>query len=90
MKTYTSIETSNTYRPLQDWRETAESDIMDKIRIETVLILVHSLSNKYQLRVLLIYCLGFFFVGFHIFTFHFVFLSPDFYLKGELKSKIVE
>lgn len=48
-------------------------------RIETVLVEVNSSSGKFQVRVLLLFCLYTFAMGMHAYTFLFMFISPRFF-----------
>lgn len=52
-------------------------------RIETILIKINSSSGKFQIRVLFLFCLYNFFMGAHLNTFIFMFLSPKFFVKNQ-------
>lgn len=53
-------------------------------KIEAILVRVNSDSPKFQLKVLCTVCLFSFFMGFHAFTFVFMFFSPHFFSAGHL------
>lgn len=52
-------------------------------KMEEVLIYLNSFNNKFQIEVISIFCFFFFFIGMHIFTVVYLFLSPNFYSKAK-------
>jgi hypothetical protein len=71
------------YSPFEDHIELSEYDKLNsKTKIEEVLIYLHSFSNKFQIMTFLISIFYCFAMGLHVFTFVYMFLSPDFHAKG--------
>ena len=65
------------------------TDNEEASRIENVLKEANSTSDRFQIRVLLIVSLSFFAQGFLCYTFIFMFLSPDFYVKDNKTNRII-
>jgi hypothetical protein len=61
----------------------------EKLKVEQILVILTSYSQKFQIKVILIYLLCSMLIGAHIFTFVYMFLTPEFYLPTDhTKSRI--
>lgn len=79
MATVKLDESNQPYRQLQEIESsTNKSFLNSKTKIEEVLIYLHSFSSKYQLRAFFITAWHCFVIGMHVFTFVYIFLSPEY------------
>ena len=81
------IEQSMPYKKLSEKLETSttENTVVDleNLRIESVLVKVNSTSHKFQIRSLVGFCVYFFFMGIHTYTFLFMYISPKFFVTNK-------
>lgn len=85
---YSKFEDSTKFDTIRDKKQDFEN-----IKIETVLIKINSLSSKFQIRVFTLFCLFFFSMGIHAYTFLFMFLSPKIFIlnqdnQGKIKANL--
>ena len=80
------IESNKTrYELITNLPEYNDEDFVkkDSKKIEDILIDLYSFSNRFQLTTFFVICFFFFILGMQEFTFVYVFLSPEFYLKRD-------
>ena len=80
----------NYYTPLKDMLKLEDTnDPSRKIKMEDILKNLNSYSSRFQIKTVVIITLVFSVVGMHVFTFVYMFLSPDFFsLEQNPQSKI--